>query len=69
MLYIITNKREYQWHVGEPTPNVKEDIVAVQADGDELDRITKDFDNIPCPKHKRVVRWFGEMATFIARNL
>jgi hypothetical protein len=42
--------------------------VEVQADGDELEAIRTQFNNLPM--HSRhVVRWAGDMAAFIAMNL
>jgi hypothetical protein len=45
-----------------------DDAVKVQADGDELDRISRTFTNIPMPGSS-VVTWRGEMAQFIAEHL
>ena len=48
---------------------VNEEIDYIQADCDELDYINNEFRNLPNPIHKRVVRWYGEMARFIYQNL
>ena len=44
----------------------------IQADGDELEKIFRDFDTENFPqrlnKHARVVSWVGETAQFIAAN-
>jgi len=78
MMSIITQKKyengmsenfEYVWHVGEPLPDLNvQGVLVVQADGDELEFIYREFANIP---HGRgsVVMWFGDMAKFIAGNL
>lgn len=42
-------------------------VTSVQADGDELEAIKDTFTNIPMSKN-RVVRWDGEMASFIIVN-
>lgn len=44
-------------------------VVEVQADGNELEYINKNFDNIPFHNSKETQRWFGDMARFIAGNL
>ena len=56
-------------HVGEPIMLDGDDVVEVQADGDELMHIFNNFTNIPWPnKSKRVVVWYGDMAKFIVEN-
>jgi len=61
---------EMHWHIGEKLPfgitdhNVHE-VVAVQADGDELDWIKFHCLNIPMCHQHRVVTWRGESAQFI----
>lgn len=42
--------------------------LAVQADGDELEKIRRQFQNIPMTNNL-VVRWYGETARFIFENL
>ena len=73
MLYITEGvekkARSISWHVGEPLPDLNiQGVLVVQADGDELEFIYREFANIP---HGRgsVVSWFGDMAKFIAGNL
>lgn len=62
--------REYNWHIGKPSPIGPFEIaIFVSADCDELEFIRKHFDNLPIPNHKRVVKWYGDMADFIAQNL
>ncbi len=39
----------------------------VQADGDELEKIRRNFSNIPMSS-ARVVRWHGDIARFIVSN-
>jgi hypothetical protein len=46
-----------------------EEISFIQADGHELDFILANFTNLPYPKGRRVVRWYGETARFIYQNL
>lgn len=58
------------WHIGESTKVTYCDvIVAVQADGEELDYIRNNFSNLPMREGHHAVVWEGELATFIARNL
>ncbi len=71
--------REYEWHVGEKNPlesqknnvtsHIIECVTEVQADGDELGHIEYNFPTMPRARGKRVVRWFGTDAKFIAANL
>jgi hypothetical protein len=59
-----------EWHIGEPGPMKSTDIItSIQADGDELSLIIREFQSIPVRFRKPVVRWFGENAKFIAFNL
>ena len=60
-----------QWHVGETLPENFYDlqVLELQADCHELDHIKMNFSNIPFHQIKRVQRWFGAMAQFIAHNL
>ena len=46
-----------------------DDILEVQADGDELELIYRQFENLPKAKFRRVVVFTGDMANFIARNI
>jgi hypothetical protein len=71
MLYIVTNAGTTGWHTEDPVPRFhkQEKIFEVQADGDELMYIKENFNHVPMPKHQSVVRWFGDMAAFIANNL
>lgn len=72
MLYVITkNGASIDWHVGEKLHEdfYYLDVAEVQADCDELQHIKENFHNIPYNKTKRVQRWFGAMAQFIAHNL
>ncbi len=77
MLYVqvkSTNQSGYNndlsiW-IGYDKPRlVNEEINMIQADGDELRSILQQFTNIPYPVQARVVKWYGEMATFIYHNL
>lgn len=63
---------ERSWHVGETLripDEVAAEIYQVQADGHELAHIVQNMPNVPYARHKRVNRWFGDMAQFIAANL
>lgn len=72
MMYINGEGWERSWHVGTPislTVNEADSVYYVQADGDELAHIVNLMPNIPVAMHKRVNRWFGDIAKFIAANL
>lgn len=64
---------EETWYVGNKiTPSLKRairDVLEVQADGDELMHILKNFSGIPQHNTRRVVRWFGDDARFIVGNI
>ena len=73
---------KYTWHVGSGIPIRYDEICAIQeiqADGDELYHIVKQYRNgqwggndtysIPVPAKNKVVRWFGDFAKTIAANL
>jgi len=34
-----SNRKVYEWHVGEPLPKMKGPVISFQADGDELRRL------------------------------
>lgn len=71
----------FERHIGtELAKLVNEEVIEVQADGDELDFIFNNFQGIPFAwerakeqpyekKFKRVQRWFGDHAKFIYHNL
>jgi hypothetical protein len=73
MLYIVMeDARSHAWHVGERWPVRDEEAVHVtmiQADGDELDLILRFFKNLPWRENRRVLRWPGDLARFIAFNM
>ena len=62
-----------EWHVGgEKLGDIvgePEFVVSVQADGDELAVINDEIQGVRKAYKKRVVRWSGEDARFIAENL
>lgn len=71
MLYIIDVKgKKYHWHVGQKNPiedAIIMDIIAVQADGHELEFIQSKILNSSLKL--RVIKYFGDTAKFIAANL
>lgn len=69
MYITFKNGRERLWHIGSPTPTTDQEVVEVQADGDELEYVINRFKNIPYPSHQRVVKWHGDLAKLIANNL
>ena len=65
------NSAYYALYVGQERSLSSSDIdniEEVSADGDELDYINANFENIPNCRHKRVVVWKGETARFIVRH-
>ena len=71
MLFVTTDTRTLTYHISEGPINLSpmEKVLEVQADGDEANYIKDEFDNIPFPVRTRVIRWYGDMAAFIAQNL
>ena len=73
-LYVmIEGNHTIEWHVGEGALRGKVpincEILAVAADGDELDKVQIEIDGIRKAMKKRVVTWLGEDARFIVNNL
>ena len=73
MLYILIEKDgeifNKEWHVGELITGINIcQVVEIQADGDELELIKKNFTNLPGSKGP-IIRWYGDHAKFIAANL
>lgn len=71
MMFIVSKGYpDKSWHVGDRAPNLSPDVVMeIQADGDELEYIKRNFTNVPFHNSRRVMYWFGEMAQFIFANL
>lgn len=82
MLYVeMRNSTHLSWHAGEKKPkellgassviaSTVEDVVMIQADGDELDYIINKFGVAAMrPKGNTVVKWYGDVAKFIVGNL
>jgi hypothetical protein len=62
----------YEWHIGDSAKSMNDygrQCISIQADGDELEAIRQQFSNLPISNTRRVVRWTGEMAAFIAMNI
>ncbi len=69
---------DLEWHVGEKSPTMRlgeitsrelEAVVAVTADGHELEYIKQNFTNIPMVANRTIVVWTGNLAQFISWNL
>lgn len=45
-----------------------EEVAMVQLDGDELEHVYRNFNNIPMNVKRRVNVWRGDMAKFIIEN-
>jgi len=50
------------------TPENIAEIVEVQLDGNELEYVRQDMTGIPIHKNKRVQKFYGDHAKFIAGN-
>ena len=65
---------DFEFHIGAGKirdtlgNQVSSTALEVQADGDELELIRRDFSNIPMTT-SRVVRWEGDIAAFIVANI
>ena len=57
-----------QWHIGQKYPKLTEKVIELQADGDELEYILHNFQNIPY-SNARVLTWYNDLAMFIANNM
>lgn len=73
MLYINIIAGEKTWHVGSgPVRDIvhPDNVISIQADGDELDLICERFGVAAIrPRGSNVVRWYGDTAKFIVGNL
>lgn len=61
-----------EWHVGtkyEHNEHTIDHVTEVQADGHELEWVLREFNNIPTIRARRVMRWHGDIAKFIAGQL
>jgi len=71
MLVIKYKNGDTGWrHVGPHmkhafNSDIAANVVYVQADGDELDCIVRQVENLPYNKTKRIQTWFGDMAQFL----
>ena len=70
-------EKELEWKVGQKTPRDQIEssvyIYSVYADGDELEYILANFNNLPHPtlgaRDRRACVWRGDFARFIYDNL
>jgi len=70
IFFIFKNGNRKSGHVGEEIQiGFAENVVRVQADGDELEAIYDQLEGLPKSKRGRVVNWYGDHAAFIAANL
>jgi hypothetical protein len=67
MLYVnLKSGEEKSWHIGEAFAGfLIEDVVSIQADSDELNRILREFKNLT-QTTQRVQSWYGDTAKSIA---
>jgi len=81
-LFIEFKQKSIEWHLGQKSPIQPNQVVSIQADGDELELILKTFGagyetkhiqdvkfSIPVPIGKRVVYWHGHIAKTIIANI
>jgi hypothetical protein len=69
---IFESGKGRDWHIGEKNPVEYAEAIAIaeiQLDGDELEYVINKFRNLVIPSHKRVVRYFGDVAKLIVVNL
>ena len=71
-LTIKTPTLRITWRIGDALPILfamaQENITSISADGEELDHIKINFDNLPMPAFRRIVFWYGDTAKFIVAN-
>ena len=62
--------RVVMFHVNDPKPSTVyfDHVQYLMVDGDELELVRSQFDNLPITKGN-VCTWSGEMAQFIFRNV
>ena len=61
-----------EWHIGQPSLSElfnSDNVISVQADGDELEHINRFMLNLPKCIIKQVVTWKDGFARFIVDNL
>lgn len=67
-LRIYAESGEYSWYVGSWVPMVGSPILAIEANGAELELIRSYFDNVPIHRGP-IVRWKEPWAEFIVEAL
>lgn len=68
LIAVLDSGRDVEWHVGEKLAALPEDVKFVQADCDELEWLTREFNNLPY-SGARVQRWYGDVAKMIVWRL
>ena len=58
-----------EFHLGERCDHWAYAAIMLQADGDELEAIRSQFPSLMPQNHKRVIKWYGDVAKFICANL
>lgn len=78
--YNGTGIARFTWHTGQTIkvyafPEFRVNgirpnhILSISADGNELEFVKTNFNNLPCPKNARAVDWSGDMAKLIFQCL
>lgn len=65
---ITTDGKIYNFHVNDEKPLPMAFASYIQADGDELELIRTQFDNLPITRGN-ICDWSGSMAQFIFSNM
>ena len=64
----LINQQVVEFHRDKPPTSFVDEVVWFQADGDELNTVRSQFENLPITKGN-ICRWTGETANFVFRNL
>lgn len=66
---ILDQDTYVSWHLQDRKPSVPDSVHKLIADGDELELIKLEFDNIPMPANSKRVVWDGDFAKFLYANI
>lgn len=70
MITVITQSgNTYHFRMHQTKTQITGRIVSLEADGEELESIKREFVNIPFTKSARTMIWKAEFARFIWENL
>ena len=66
-MHMAGNAAKLEWRVGDVLEFNPDDVVVLEADGDELSGILRDFHNLPFHNGRKNT-WYGDMASMIAER-